>query len=280
MTTDHAARASLVHLDPSTIIVRDRLRLVLPARVETLALEIRTAGMQQPIEVVETPDGPRLIKGGHRVAAALMAGLSTVPALLYPEGTFGSEAEIRVREISENFVRFELNALEHANAIAEWREAHETLHGKPKRGRKAKDAASIEVLDEMSAKFALNFPEVVQETLGLSRRAVFLALKIASIVPQVRALLAPHQVAGNQSELLAIAAEPAARQEAIAAQLLAGAESVAAAIALIDNTTPPEPMARWEKLAESFSRLRPAEQERFFSLNQDAILAWVASRKG
>lgn len=269
----------LDYIAPTSIIVRDRLRKVLPKRVEALRPEIRDQGVQQPIEVVETAEGPRLIKGAHRLAAVLAETMPVLPALIYPEGSFGSEEEIRAREISENFFRFELNALEHAVAIAEWREVYEALNGKAKRGPKAKAAVTDAALNELSANFALNFTDVVQETLRLSRRAVYLALKVATIEADVRDRIADHRIAANQSELLALSAEPAARQGKIADQLLLGCDSVFDAIAIIDSTPAPVVLAAWERMSEKFSRLGPNEQARFFALHEEPIRVWLASKK-
>ena len=269
----------LVVLDPNTIIVRDRLRKVLPQRVEAMRPDVREKGILTPIEVVETTDGPRLIYGAHRLAVVLAEVMTDIPALLYPAGAFGSEAEIRSREISENYFRFELNALERAVNIREWRLVHEALHGAAKPGRKAKTKPTDDQIDEMSANFALNFPEVVQQTLNLSRRAVYFSLKVATIEPTVLDELAEHRVANNQSELLAIAGEPPARQVLIARHLSAGADSVSAALSIIDNTPIPAPKAEWERFSEKFARFKPSEQERFFSLYEDAIVAWQAGRR-
>lgn len=276
-----AAAAVLVSAKVRDIIVRDRLRRVLPDRVETLQVSYRRKGIQTPIELVLTDEGPRLVYGAHRLATVIAEGDPEIPALLYPAGAFGTEDDIREREIAENFDRFELNALERAVNIAEWRAIYERANPPPKRGRRA-SLATDEVLDELSAKFALNFPEVVQRTLGLSRRAVFLALKVASIGAELRDAVAQHPIANNQSELLALAAEPAARQAAIVGLLTAQpatASSVADAIAIIDNSPPTVPLRPHERLADSFSRLRPAEQDQFFDLHADAIARWQAKGK-
>lgn len=184
---------TLQYLVPTAIEVRDRLRKVLPRRVEALRPDIADKGVEQPIEVVETSALPRLVYGAHRLAAVIAEGLPSIPALVYPEGAFGSEHEIRMREISENFFRFELTALERAVNIAEWRIAHEALHPPAKPGPKAK-VGTDEAMMELSANFALNFTEVVQQTLGLSRRAVFLALKVARIAAAAASSVRPRMV--------------------------------------------------------------------------------------
>lgn len=268
----------VVRLPAGTIIVHDRLRKLLPDRVETMRHSIVELGQLQPVDLVETDAGPRLIDGAVRLAACL-ADDRDVAAVVHPAGAFGSEADIRIREIAHDLVRFDLTMLERAVYIAEWRAAHESKFPPAKPGRKKAAGADDETLLELSAKFALNFPDVVKQTIGLSRRAVFLALKVASIPEPVRDLLAPHRLADNQSELLAIAGEPAARQLLIAEQLLLGADSVAAAIAVIDQTPAPVVAAVWERMSEKFSRLQATDQERFFDLHEDAILIWLAKRR-
>lgn len=268
--------ASLISAQVGAIIVRDRLRKVLPDRVETLLASYLERGIQTPIDLVETEMGLRLRFGAHRLAAVIAAGDPEIPALLHPIGTFGSEAEIRAAEIAENLVRFELNALERAVSIAEWRLVHNQLHpSKPgPRSKLQGDAA----LDELSAKFALNFSEVVQRTLGLSRRAVFLALKVATIDAPVRDLIAALPIADNQSELLALAAQPIAMQARIAELLGAGVGSVGEAIAQIEHLPPPIVATAYERLSDRFSRLKDLDQLRFFDLHADAITRWLALR--
>ncbi|MEX2482085.1 MAG: ParB N-terminal domain-containing protein [Gammaproteobacteria bacterium] len=276
--TAAAAERRLIYPKIAEIIVGDRLRSVLPDRVAALQPSLEARGQMVPVDLVETDEGMRLIFGAHRVAALAAAGAETVMAVLHPKGSFGTEAEIVRREIAENFDRFELTVLERAVSIAAWREIHEAEHGRPKRGRKPKDD---DALDELSANFALNFPEVVQRTLGLSRRAVFLALKVASIAPELRDQLAPLPIADNQSELLALAAEAPTRQARIVALLAADpptAESVAAAIAAIDELPPPRAIEPHERISDSFARLKPEDRYRFFDLHADDIDHWLAAR--
>ncbi|MCF1744657.1 hypothetical protein [Paradevosia shaoguanensis] len=273
--------ASLVRLRCDSINASDRLRRVLPDRVETFRELYRLQGQIVPIECEMRSDGPhRLIHGAHRLAGIMAEGDTEVMALLYPEGHFGSEDEIRAREIAENVGRFPLNALEFAVSLAEWRDIYERQNRTAKPGRKRKQPVTDELMEEMSAEFALNFSEVAQRTLDISRRSVFNALKIATIAPAVRSAIAVHAVAGKQSDLLSLAGQHADRQQRIADLLLAGAAlDVAGAIAVIDNIpAPPAPPQKWEALSQTFARLKTADQERFFELHQDAILRWVAGR--
>lgn len=268
---------ALVRLPIDTVRVGDRLRKLLPDRVETMAADFRANGQLVPIDVVDTEAGPRLIDGAVRLAAETHNSGQFILAVLHPAGTFGSELDIRLREIAENFVRFDLTALERAVYIAEWRAIHEQKYPPAKPGRKKKPTAD-EALDELSANFALNFTETVQRTLGLSRRAIFLDLKIAGLPAEIRDRIAAHHIADNQSELLALVEQPAGMLAAIVALLLDGAGSVADAIAVLEQRPLPSKLQPYEKLSETFSRLRPDDQHRFFDLHADAIEQWQASR--
>ena len=282
ISADNATAAVLQHVAIAHVIVRDRLRRVLPDRVATLCESMSAVGQLVPVDLVQVDGGLRLVFGAHRLAARAAMGEESVLALVHPRGTFGSEADIRRREIAENFDRFELTMLEKAANVAAMRELHDEEFGPSKPGRKPKPPTN-EQIDEMSAKLALNFPDVVQRTLGLSRREVFRHLKVATIAVELRDRLAAHAVADNQSELLALAAETPARQRQVVDQLMAEPEtalSVAAALARIDELPAPKAVQPYERVAGAFSRLKPHQQEQFFDLHADAVERWFLSRRG
>jgi ParB family chromosome partitioning protein len=257
-----------------------------PNWVETLAADFKARGQRTAIEVIQRAERFQLVSGGHRVGAASFNDQSTIIALVKQPADFASEAEIKLAEIVENFMRRELSALDRAMDVAAWREIFEAVKGTIKMGRKPKADNSLKSetiseadLDGMSERFAATFTEAAQKALGLSRPAVFRHLKIASIGESVRQLISLLPIADNQSELIALVGHPQARQLAIAEQLVGGAANVADAIAILDNLPPPPMVATWERMSERFARLKPAEQELFFSLHADAFLKWHASRK-
>lgn len=252
-------------------------RVLDPNWVKTLAADFHDRGQRTPIEVIQTGERYRLVVGGHRLAAVSLVGWSHIDAIVNAPEDFANEAEIRLAEIVENFMRRELSVLDRAMDVAAWREIYEAVKGAVKPGRKTKAQADDE-LDEISRKFATNFTEAAQKALGLSRDAIFRSLKIARIGESIRQRIALHDIADNQSELLALVGHPVDRQAAIVNRLLAGAGSVADAIAIIDNLAPEIPQAAWERMSERFSRLKSDEQARFFALHEEAILAWMASR--
>lgn len=254
-----------------------------PRWVETLKGMIAEQGQMQAIEVRQLGEGKyRLVFGGHRLAAVAQLGNETIRSQVKDAKTFASEAQLRLREIAENLIRRELSVLDRAVDIAAWREIYEAAHGASKPGRKAAQRTDADEL-ELSANFALNFTEAAQQALNISRRSVFLALKVASIAPDVRDRIALHAIADNQSDLLQLAAEPSNRQAQIANILLsepALTSTVTGAIAIMDRVPAKPQVEGWEKLAKSFSGLKPKDQDRFFELHEAAISRWLQNRAG
>lgn len=269
-----------LHLPISQIFVPAGRRKLDPRWVQTLKASIAEHGQQQAIEVrQDEPARYRLIFGAHRLAAVSELSDKIRVRVIDPK-EFADEAQLRLREIAENLVRRQLSVLDRAVDISAWRDIYEAANGVTKPGPKAKPRTDEEEW-ELSANFALNFTEAAQQALHISRRSVFLALKVASIAPDVRERIALHDIADNQSELLGLAAEPSHRQVQIADMLMADpalATTVAGAIAIMDRVTPPARLASWEKLSQTFSNLKPTEQDRFFMLHEAAITRWLGGR--
>ena len=77
--------------------------------LEELAASIRQLGIIQPLSLRKTgPDSYQIIAGERRYRAALMAGLSTVPAYIRT----ANEAELTEMALIENIQREDLNAIE------------------------------------------------------------------------------------------------------------------------------------------------------------------------
>jgi len=81
--------------------------------LEDLAESIRVHGVIQPIIVTETTDGYRLIAGERRLRASLLAGRTTIPAVVRST----SEQDQLALALVENVQRSDLNALEEALAF-------------------------------------------------------------------------------------------------------------------------------------------------------------------
>lgn len=260
-------------------------RAVDPNWVETLAADFNDRGQRTPIEVIQRGDRFQLVSGGHRVAAGSLNKQQSISAIVKQPADFAHDAQIKLAEIVENFMRRELSTLDRSFDVAAWREIFEAVKGAVRVGRKPKAGNSLKSetisgddLDDMSGRFAASFTEAAQRSLGLSRPAVFRHLKIAALGENVRQRISLLPIADNQSELLALAGEPEARRLAIVEHLLAGATSVVDAIAIMDDIAPSLPREPYERMSETFSRLKAEQQYRFFDLHEDAIAAWMASR--
>ncbi|UDL90350.1 ParB N-terminal domain-containing protein [Mesorhizobium sp. PAMC28654] len=256
-----------------------------PAWVETLKADMQAGnGHMVPIEVVpETSDGSpyRLILGGHRLEAVAGLGHTEIDAFIRDPKEVATEAQMRKREIAENLIRRQLSVLDRSRDIADWRDIHDAEHGTGKTGRKK--SREIVEDDELSANFALNFSEAAQTVLGISRRSVFHALKIATIPLPVRESISLHAIADSQTDLLLLAAEPSERQAAVARLLTMAADdapkNVAEAIAVIDRTVKPATEPAWQKVATAFSKMKEGDQDRFFALHEAAIQRWLKGRQ-
>lgn len=291
MTANLSTNGFVADIEIALIDVLPGRRKLDPERVEALSDLFASQGQTVPIEVVAQDGRYRLVFGGHRLAAAKLIGWPAIRAIIKQPTDFASEAEITLREITENLAHRALSVLDRAVDIARWREIYEATHLLNKGGRKRKEtsvekqsanlALSSEEGDDLSAKFALSFSEAAQQAFGLSRREVFRATKIASIDAEARDLIALLPVADNQSELLLLAAQSADRQIEIAELLNAVPDapaSVTEAIAILDRLPKPQAEPRWQKLAASFSAMKPAEQFRFFELHEAAIRLWLKER--
>ncbi|MBN9333264.1 ParB N-terminal domain-containing protein [Devosia sp.] len=288
MTTGAARPGDDVrHIDTLLIDVPEGRRVLDPDWVSTLAADFRLRGQQTAIELIQRGDRFQLVYGAHRLDAAKVAEWTSIRAIVRQPGEFISAAQVKLAEIVENFMRRELSVLDRAFDVAAWREIFEAVNGEVKRGgdRRGKQSLKSETLiddaqlDALSSVFADNFTVAAQKALRLSKAAVFRSLKIARLGEHARQRISLLSIADNQTELLALCEEPSARQALIIDKLLDGAVSVADAIGIIDNLAPEQPAAVWERMSERFARLPSADQHQFFTLHEDAILQWVASRK-
>jgi ParB family chromosome partitioning protein len=256
-----------------------------PDWVATLRDDMTIHGQHTPIQVVEFGDRFHLIKGLRRMLAVEQLGLLHVDAFVETQAEFSTKAAFQLRQISAQFMRRELSVLDRAVNVSAWRFIYETTTGLIRPGRKAirgKFAPnSEEALDENAELFAGTFSDAAQRALGLNKDAVKRYLRIAKIDAPVIDRVALHPIADNQSELLALAAETADRQAAIADLLLsqpASASSVAGAIYIIDGKPPKAPLAPWETFSERFTNLKEPDQERFFEVHRAAIDRWIVRR--
>lgn len=288
------------------IDISPRHRQADPDWVEALKDDIDARGQHTPIQVAIAGNRFVLIKGRRRVLAARTLGLSSLKAVVLPE--FSSDAAIMLAQISAQVLRGKLIVLDRALAVAQWRMIYEETTGQVKPGPKAGskkqpdddggairvnltltpatqkiglklDPLSDEVFDALAASFAGTFSEAAQRALGLNKEAVKRYLRIARIDPTVRQQISLHRIADHQSELLALSAEPADRQQKIANLLTSNppaATTVADALAMVLHTSRPVAPQPWERLSERFVSMSDDARRRFVSENRDVIEAVMA----
>jgi len=282
---DTPTRGSLQAVEIASIDVAPNHRKPDPDWVQALREDMIHRGQQTPIQLVDFGSRFLLIKGLRRMLAVEQLGLVYVDAMVQSASEFSSEAAIRMAQISAQIMRRELSVLDRSLNVADWRTLYETTAGVVRPGRRAIRGKlapnSDDVLDEHAELFAGSFSDAAQRALGMSKDAVKRYLRIARIDAVVVGRIALHDIADNQSELLALAAETADRQAAIADLLLsqpAGASSVAGALYVIDGKLPAAALAPWETFSQRFTKLKEPEQERFFELHTAAIERWLAKR--
>ncbi|KNY35712.1 ParB N-terminal domain-containing protein [Agrobacterium sp. SUL3] len=274
-------------LSPQLIDVSSDAKKVSPDAIQALAESFQQIGQRVPVEVIAGAEGRyRLVFGAKRLAAATSLGID-ISAIVRQSDEFANDAQIRLTEISETLYRHELTALEHSVDVADWcaiwRAANPVRRGpKPKQELSADSALnSDDEAIETAAAFSGTFSEAAQRFLKISRRNVFNALKIAGIPADLRERIALDDgLADNQQSLLDIAGQPYERAARIVELLISGeATNYADAIAIIDQVPRANPLAAWEKLNDRFTRMKPTEQDAFFSLNEASIMRWVAERR-
>lgn len=82
--------------------------------LEELAASIKQKGVLQPVLLRPADDGFELVAGERRLRAAKLAGLKTIPAIVYDVAT---EEEMLELSLIENLQREDLNAIDAAQAF-------------------------------------------------------------------------------------------------------------------------------------------------------------------
>jgi ParB family chromosome partitioning protein len=177
--------------------------------LRALADSITAHGVLQPIIVVQTTAGFRIVAGERRLRAAALAGLDVIPALVRD----ANEQEQLEVALVENIQRADLNAVEEARAYQHLIEA-----------------------------FGLT-QERVADRVGRSRPTVANALRILGTAPEVQAAVAEGAISGGHARALA-GLPTHAQQAALLATVEARSLSVRQTEALVASVQRAEPRAR------------------------------------
>lgn len=198
------------------------------AWVEGLAGLMKRDGQRRPIEIYRAGAGYRMIAGRHRLAAAAALGWATIDADILD----GAALDRRASEVSENLFRLNLSPLDRAAFVAEQIAIEKARTGvtedasaqsvaaNARWSAKAKADAS-DASDMMS--HAYGWTDAVAEAAGLTRRTIERDLELhRGIRPDVAAAIRALPVAGNGSQLRALARLAEGEQRAVAELLIAG----------------------------------------------------------
>lgn len=210
------------------IVVGKRLRPVDPARVD-LFCEAQAA-LDQPI-IVRPFAGPppadhQLVAGAHRLAAARKLGRREIEVIIKTL----NDLEASLAEIDENLIRADLSALDRAVFLAERKRLWEEMHPEARRGGDRRSRTRRERISNGEA-LPFGFSRAVAEAVGLSERTIRDAVAlVAALGLETTQRLQGTPIAGNASELKALARLDGAKRSKVVDRLTAGEARLAGAL--------------------------------------------------
>ena len=202
----------------------DRLREIDPVWADALGRVMKREGQRTPIEVCRLPGANswRLVTGGHRVAGARLHDIEEMRA----EIVSAANVDRRMREVSENLWRRDLDPVDRAAFIAELVSLRRTQAGLAEAGRrdakvpmafkKRVAAEADDMLETISSTYG--FTEEVGEQLGLTGRTIRNDLLLyrglaPSALAQLRSVA--HPSARNATQLRALARLDRSQQDRV-----------------------------------------------------------------
>ncbi|GAA0311483.1 ParB/RepB/Spo0J family partition protein [Rhodovulum strictum] len=252
-------------------VPENRARTYSEENAQALAGIIAAQGLQHPITVRAAGDGYELVAGLHRLRAFEMNGEAAIPARV---STAATDDEARLEEVMENLGRGELIALDRCHHLYELKQVYERVYPQAKHGGDRKSATKTQSLHLDREVFG--FAEATAEKIGLSKRAIQLAVRIwTGLTPDSRARLAGTDLADKQTELKALSELTAARQAAVLALILEGrAGNVAQALELMaDGVAPSAEEKRFGQLSERFKALPDPDFDRLIAAHEERVIA-------
>jgi hypothetical protein len=271
---------ALVSVRVDQIELGERLRPVDADWARALGQIMARQGQQTPVEICRLPGQSNwtIVTGAHRLVGARSAGIAYLKAIVVG----ADRAERRMREVSENLWRRDLEPIDRAAFIAElallYRQragiakADHRSKSVPSKWKQALQAEAVETLETISNVYG--WSEEIGAQLGLTSRTVrndlLIYRRIApSLIDQLRR--ERHPVATNATQLRALAKlEPEQQREVVEYLVwrthpsgVGPVKSVAAAIALTrDNLSAADPETkRLTTFLGTFGRMSLAEKK-------------------
>ena len=150
------------------IIPANRARSYDQLKAQALAGSIAAQGLFHPITVRPIEGGYVLVSGLHRFRAVEQTGADTIEARVSDL----SDDEARLAEVMENLARGELIALDRCQHLYELKVVYEQMYPETRAGVAGANAK------HGSANEIFSFAEHVAEQIGLSQRAIQIAVAI------------------------------------------------------------------------------------------------------
>lgn len=253
----YAAIAAIQEIDLAVIDVpENRARSFDPDEAAGLAASIAEVGLLHPIRVRLVGNRHRLIAGRKRLEACRLLGWNAIPVTISDAKT---DDEARLEEVLENLASFDLVKIDRCQHLYELKQVYERLHPETKNGAKPGNQYTIgrtqNLRSSSEADEIFGFAAATAEKIGMSRRAIELAVKIwTELSPDSRIRLAGTRFADHQSALKEISEQAPATQADLLDLLLSeppAAQTVADAIAILRNGSAPTPA---EKKAAAVSK--------------------------
>lgn len=263
----------IVLIPVAEIVVGERARPVDPIWADALGRIMSVEGQKTPIEVCRLPGKTHwlLVAGAHRLAGAKSADMAYLRAIVVDNDAI----ERRMREISENLWRRELDPIDRATFIAQMHDLLRTRAGiasdaSPqaiaaqarwqKALKKEADNASAIVAD------AYGWTDDIAQQLGLSKRTIeydLLLHRRLSPADLNKLRDAQHPVLRNATQLRALAKLDAAERGEVIGLLTHGtAKAVPEALGILRQKPKPDPETkRLSAFLGSFHRMGVSEKK-------------------
>lgn len=256
-------------------IPEPRARTYDPLKAQALAGSIAEQGLFHPIIVRETEDTYELVAGLHRFRGVEMTGATEIAATV----TEMDDDTARLTEVMENLARAELIALDRCQHLYELKQAYERLYPEAGHGKASPKRQSLPLSEDAPEIFS--FAEHVAEQIGLSQRAIRLAVKIwKGLSKDSRPRLYGTDLAKKQTELKALSDLSPVRQTKVLDLIfdeVSDVTNVAGALAALEGGV--KPSAAERRVEQLRSGLKSVSDEAFDQLIDEQAERVIASLK-
>ena len=263
----------------ASILIEDRSRDVDEGWAQALAVMFKASEMLNPITIWQGEYGPRLVAGAHRIAAHVINGETHIAANWCKAETL---VDAKMLETEENLARHELNALDRAQHLYEWKEAYEAKYPETKNGGDRK-SEGVQNQNEM-----ISFCSDVAEKIGLSERAIQLAVKLwTGLSPASKSIIKGTWLADHQAGLMALAKDAPKVQSKVLEMIFPTDGKPARALNVPDalfilagNRAMTSQEKKFQGIKRGLNALKDEEFDAVMVSHEERIMAWVERRIG